>query len=48
MTVDGNPSGVKALLSEQGRIENNLRLPLVPATQATQARLKTVIDTFSI
>ncbi|SFG00170.1 4-hydroxy-tetrahydrodipicolinate synthase [Prevotella sp. KH2C16] len=28
--VDGNPAGVKALLSDMGYIENVLRLPLVP------------------
>ena len=28
--VDGNPAGVKAMLSEMGFIENVLRLPLVP------------------
>lgn len=33
MTVNGNPSGVKALLSAMGKIENVLRLPLVPATE---------------
>ena len=29
--VDGNPSGVKALMNIQGRVENVLRLTLVPA-----------------
>ncbi len=33
--IDGNPSGVKALLAAQGKIENVLRLPLVPASAAT-------------
>jgi len=28
--TDGNPGGIKAVLSEMGIIENNLRLPLVP------------------
>ena len=28
--VDGNPAGVKAMLSEMGMIDNVLRLPLVP------------------
>ncbi len=40
MTVDGNPAGVKALLAAQGKIENILRLPLVPATEATTADIK--------
>lgn len=40
MTVDGNPAGVKALLSVQGRIDNVLRLPLVPAREETIERLR--------
>lgn len=36
MTKDGNPAGVKSLLSAQNKIKNILRLPLVPATSATQ------------
>ena len=35
MTVDGNPSGIKALLAVQQRIANVLRLPLVPARPDT-------------
>ena len=31
--VDGNPAGVKAMLNIMGLIENQLRLPLVPAPQ---------------
>lgn len=34
--VDGNPAGVKSLLALQGKINNVLRLPLVPAREATQ------------
>ena len=33
--VDGNPAGVKAMLSEMGMIENQLRLPLVPTRLTT-------------
>ncbi len=40
MTADGNPAGIKALLALQGKIRNALRLPLVPATQATQKALE--------
>lgn len=29
--ADGNPSGVKVLMSHQGKMGNNLRLPLAPA-----------------
>lgn len=37
--VDGNPAGVKALLSEMGLIRNELRLPLVPARLGTEKRI---------
>ncbi len=37
--VDGNPSGVKTLLSLQGKIQNVLRLPLVPASAETQKKI---------
>ena len=37
--VDGNPAGVKAMLSIMGMVENKLRLPLVPARQVTCDKL---------
>ena len=37
--MDGNPAGVKALLSEMGLIQNELRLPLVPARLGTEKRI---------
>lgn len=43
--VDGNPSGVKALMNIQGRLENVLRLPLVPARKETCRLLKQAIAT---
>ena len=33
--VDGNPAGIKCLMEMRGMLKNVLRLPLVPATQAT-------------
>jgi len=33
--LDGNPAGVKCLLELRGMLQNVLRLPLMPATQAT-------------
>lgn len=33
--IDGNPAGIKCLMELRGMIKNVLRLPLVPATQAT-------------
>ncbi|HUI33875.1 MAG: 4-hydroxy-tetrahydrodipicolinate synthase [Dysgonamonadaceae bacterium] len=38
--VDGNPAGVKCALHLMGYIKNELRLPLVPATQETENALK--------
>ena len=43
--VDGNPSGVKALMNIQGRLENVLRLPLVPAREETCRLLQQAIVT---
>ena len=39
--VDGNPAGVKALLSMMGMMKNKLRLPLVPAREVTCEQLQT-------
>ena len=38
--ADGNPAGVKAMLSIMGMIENKLRLPLVPVREATNDKLR--------
>ena len=38
--ADGNPAGVKAMLSIMGMIENKLRLPLVPVRAATNDKLR--------
>lgn len=37
--ADGNPSGIKALLSILGLIENNLRLPLVTVSDAVREQI---------
>lgn len=37
---EGNPAGVKCILSLQGLIENNLRLPLVPVSKNTENKIK--------
>lgn len=39
MTTDGNPAGIKALLSVKKLIGNNLRLPLVPAREETMSEI---------
>lgn len=41
--VDGNPAGVKAMLSEMGLIENQLRLPLVPTRLKTMEKISMIV-----
>ncbi len=41
--VDGNPAGVKALMSEMGLLENVLRLPLVPTRLTTRQKIAQVL-----
>ncbi|MBQ7570962.1 MAG: 4-hydroxy-tetrahydrodipicolinate synthase [Bacteroidaceae bacterium] len=47
MFIDGNPAGVKSALNTMGRIENRLRLPLVPVTERTGARIATLLAAIS-
>ena len=42
--VDGNPAGVKSVLSLMGMIQNYLRLPLVPARKEIEAQLRQAMD----
>ena len=37
--VDGNPAGIKCVMELRGMLQNVLRLPLVPATQATREKI---------
>lgn len=46
--VDGNPAGVKALLSDMGLIENVLRLPLVPTTIKTKEKMAAILKEMRI
>ncbi len=41
--VDGNPAGVKALMSEMGLLKNVLRLPLVPTRLKTHQKIADVL-----
>ena len=41
--VDGNPAGVKAMLSDMGMIENQLRLPLVPTRLTTLQQISEIV-----
>jgi 4-hydroxy-tetrahydrodipicolinate synthase len=42
--VEGNPSGIKTVLTEMGLIKNILRLPLVPNTENTQMVIRRALS----
>ena len=42
--VEGNPSGIKTVLTEMGLIKNVLRLPLVPNTENTQMVIRRALS----
>lgn len=42
--AENNPAGVKAFLFEMGLIKNNLRLPIVPVSQALQQKIKVYLQ----
>ncbi|MDD2299834.1 MAG: 4-hydroxy-tetrahydrodipicolinate synthase [Fermentimonas sp.] len=42
--VEGNPAGVKSILSQKGIIVNKLRLPLVPVSEKTALMIKQALD----
>lgn len=44
----GNPVGVKAALAIKGIIGNNLRLPLVPATELLERKLEKLINQYDL
>lgn len=46
--VDGNPAGVKSMLSMMGFVENRLRLPLVPTRIVTYEKIRNVLHELSI
>lgn len=41
---DGNPAGIKAVMSAKGWLQNNLRLPLVPASKDTTEEILTFLQ----
>jgi 4-hydroxy-tetrahydrodipicolinate synthase len=41
--AEGNPVGIKAVLTHKGLIQNELRLPLVPASEDLQAQITQVL-----
>ncbi|MDT0688284.1 4-hydroxy-tetrahydrodipicolinate synthase [Salegentibacter sp. F188] len=44
--AEGNPSGIKTLLAKKELCKNNLRLPLVRATDALQNKIEDFVDAF--
>jgi 4-hydroxy-tetrahydrodipicolinate synthase len=42
--IEGNPAGVKAMLTIMGLCQNNLRLPLVPVTRTIYTRIQKAIE----
>jgi 4-hydroxy-tetrahydrodipicolinate synthase len=46
MFEENNPAGIKAFMYEQGLIENELRLPLVPVSAPLQARIHNYLQRY--
>ena len=46
--VDGNPAGVKSILSVMGMIKNKLRLPLIPTRITTYEAIRKVLNELNI
>ena len=44
--AEGNPSGIKSLLSSKGMVESVLRLPLVPASEKLKVEIETFVNEF--
>jgi 4-hydroxy-tetrahydrodipicolinate synthase len=44
--IDGSPAGIKSVLHQQGWIENDLRLPLVPVQAATHEKMRKALAIF--
>ncbi len=47
MFCENNPAGVKAFMTEQGLIGNNLRLPVVPLSMGLHTKAKTYLNKLS-
>lgn len=46
MSVDGNPAGIKCLLSVQGKAENTLHLPVVSVRTETEEKIRKAVAAF--
>ena len=42
--AEGNPGGIKAIMSNMGLCQNNLRLPLMPVSRSLQGRIAKAIE----
>ncbi len=42
--ADGNPAGIKSLLSHQGKMGNNLRMPLAPARKEVHDAMRSAME----
>ena len=47
MYEENNPSGIKAFMTEQGLIENEFRLPLVPVSKGLQQKIHDFVQRYS-
>ena len=47
MYEENNPSGIKAFMAEQGLIENEFRLPLVPVSKGLQQKIHDYVQRYS-
>ena len=47
MYAENNPAGIKAFMFEQGLLQNELRLPLVPASADLQVKIKNCLKQMS-
>ncbi|WP_295181487.1 4-hydroxy-tetrahydrodipicolinate synthase [uncultured Christiangramia sp.] len=44
--AEGNPAGIKAMLHKKSLVKNNLRLPLVEATDGLYSRISAFVESF--
>jgi 4-hydroxy-tetrahydrodipicolinate synthase len=42
--IEGNPAGIKAILSVMNICQNYLRLPLVPVSRPTMTRIQKAVE----
>ncbi|HSL86554.1 MAG TPA: dihydrodipicolinate synthase family protein, partial [Bacteroidales bacterium] len=45
--IEGNPAGIKAVLSSLNLCQNYLRLPLVPVSRSTYSRIQKAVESLT-